>query len=295
MAIGKGIILAGGVGSRLYPATRAACKQLLPIYDKPLVYYPMATLMHMGVREILVISTAADLHRFEDMFGDGRRIGLRLSYAVQERPDGIAQALVIGESFIARENVALILGDNIFYGDYAFSTAAREFAGGAMLFGYAVQEPSRFGVLGFDANGSVTSIEEKPVQPKSSVVVTGLYFYDHRAAQIARSLQRSARGEFEITDVNRAYLAQGDLRAVLLGDEMTWLDTGTHESMLAAGNFIATIERQQGRKVACLEEIALTLGYIDTGQFQRLIDGMGDNSYRRYLTRVLAVYHGGAS
>ncbi len=295
MPVRKGIILAGGAGSRLYPATRTACKQLLPVYDKPLIYYPMATLMQMGIRNILIISTPTDLPRFAELFGEGRQLGLHVSYAVQERPDGIAQALLIGEQFTGADSVALILGDNIFYGDIDFASGARDFERGAMIFGYAVQDPSRYGVLGFDHEGHVTSIEEKPGRPKSNVAVTGLYFYDREASAIARTLVPSARGELEISDVNRSYLERGKLRVITMGRGMAWLDTGTHESMLEAGNFIATIEKRQGLKVACLEETALNLGYIDLAQFSRLIEGMGACSYRKYLAGILADRDGGTT
>ncbi|HUV30376.1 MAG TPA: glucose-1-phosphate thymidylyltransferase RfbA [Acidobacteriota bacterium] len=286
-AIKKGIILAGGSGTRLYPVTQVACKQLMPIYDKPMVFYPLSTLMLFGITEILVISTPADIRRFENLLGDGSRLGLRISYAVQPEPAGIAQAFLIGEEFIGRDPVALILGDNIFYGVYDFLRQARDFSEGAMVFGYYVKDPERYGVIGFDEQGRAVSIEEKPVRPKSNYAVTGLYLYDSEVVSIARGLRPSSRGELEITDVNRAYLQRGRLKVVRLGRGIAWLDTGTHESMLEAGNFIATIEKRQGQKIACTEEIAYRMGYIDRTHMMKIINDMADNSYRGYLLGVI--------
>ena len=282
----KGIILAGVSGTRLHPATNVVCKQLLPVYDKPMVYYPLSTLMLFGVTEILLISTPEDTPRFEALLGDGKALGLNISYRVQEQPKGIAQAFLIGEEFIGHDPVALILGDNIFYGVYDFLRAARTFREGAVVFGYYVRDPERYGVVEWDAEGRVVSIEEKPEQPKSNYAVTGLYLYDSGVVEIARSLRPSARGELEITDVNRAYLAQGRLKVVRLGRGIAWLDTGTYESMLDAGNFIATIERRQGLKIACIEEIAYRMHFIDRSQTQVLLDNMVDNAYKEYLVAV---------
>jgi len=283
----KGIILAGGSGSRLYPVTQVACKQLLPIYDKPMIYYPLSTLLLFGIRDILIISTSADTPRFEELLGDGSRLGIRLSYKVQPKPQGIAQAFLVGEEFIAGDPVALILGDNIFYGVYDFLREARKFAEGAMVFGYYVNDPQRYGVVEFDKNGQVISIEEKPARPKSHYAVTGLYLYDSEVGSIARGLKPSARGELEITDVNKAYLKRGQLTVARLGRGIAWLDTGTHESLLEAGDFIATIEKRQGQKIACLEEVAFRMGMIDRDQLAGLADGMADHSYRDYLRGVL--------
>ncbi len=283
----KGIILAGGTGSRLYPITHITSKQLLPIYDKPMVYYPLSTLMLFGIREILLITTAHDLDQFKDLLGDGRRLGLKISYAVQERANGIAQALVIGNSFIDGDNVTLILGDNIFYGDYQFLKESRDFKGGARIFSYYVNDPERYGVLEFDKDGRAVSIEEKPEKPKSNYVVTGLYMYDSEACKIAGALKPSGRGEFEISDVNREYLKRGRLTVVKLGRGIAWLDTGTTESMLAAGNFIATIENRQGLKVACLEEVAYRMKFINRKQLIKLAEEMADNSYKEYLLDII--------
>jgi glucose-1-phosphate thymidylyltransferase len=284
----KGIILAGGSGTRLYPVTQVACKQLLPIYDKPMIYYPLSTLMLFGISDILVISTPNDTPKFRDLLGDGSRLGIRLSYKVQPRPEGIAQALLVGEEFIGTDSVALILGDNIFYGVYDFLREARRFSDGAMVFGYYVKDPQRYGVVAFDQKGSAISIEEKPAQPKSHYAVTGLYLYDSDVVSIARSIKPSARGELEITDVNKAYLERGKLAVARLGRGIAWLDTGTHDSLLDAGNFIATIEKRQGQKIACLEEVAFRMGMIDRGQLAGIIRDMGDNSYREYLSGVLS-------
>jgi glucose-1-phosphate thymidylyltransferase len=284
----KGIILAGGSGTRLYPVTQVACKQLLPIYDKPMIYYPLSTLMLFGIADILIISTPNDTSKFKDLLGDGSRLGIRLSYKVQPRPEGIAQAFLVGEEFIASDSVALILGDNIFYGVYDFLREARRFSDGAMVFGYYVKDPQRYGVVAFDQSGNAISIEEKPARPKSHYAVTGLYLYDSDIVSIARSMRPSARGELEITDVNKAYLERGKLAVARLGRGIAWLDTGTHDSLLDAGNFIATIEKRQGQKIACLEEVAFRMGMIDRDRLAGIIRDMGDNSYREYLSGVLS-------
>jgi len=284
----KGIILAGGSGTRLYPVTQVACKQLLPIYDKPMIYYPLSTLMLFGITDILVISTPSDTPKFKELLGDGSRLGIRLSYKVQPRPEGIAQAFLVGEELIAGDPVALILGDNIFYGVYDFLREARRFTDGAMVFGYYVKDPQRYGVVEFDQKGNAISIEEKPPQPRSHYAVTGLYLYDSNVVSVARKLNPSPRGELEITDVNKAYLAQGKLTVARLGRGIAWLDTGTHDSLLDAGNFIATIEKRQGQKIACLEEVAFRMGMIDRDRLAALIRDMGDNSYREYLNGVLS-------
>ena len=283
----KGIILAGGSGSRLFPVTQVACKQLLPVYDKPMIYYPLSTLMLFGVSEILLISTPVDTPRFQELLGDGSRLGLKISYKVQPKPEGIAQAFILGEEFIGSDPVALILGDNIFYGVYDFLRESQGFREGAMVFGYNVADPERYGVVEFDHDGRVLSIEEKPKNPKSSYAVTGLYVYDGTIVSVAKSLKPSARGELEITDVNNAYLKRGNLKVVRLGRGIAWLDTGTHESMLDAGNFIATVEKRQGQKIACIEEIAYRMRFINRSQMQTLLDSMGDNAYKRYLVDVI--------
>ena len=285
--VSKGIILAGGSGTRLYPVTQVACKQLLPVYDKPMIYYPLSTLMLFGVTEILIISTPLDTPRIRGLLGDGSLLGLKISYEIQKKPAGIAEAFLVGEKFIGSDPVVLILGDNIFYGVYDFLRAARNFEGGALIFGYAVKEPQRYGVVEFDASGVVLSIEEKPQKPKSSYAVTGLYLYDSDVVGIAKNLKPSSRGELEITDVNRAYMERGKLRAARLGRGIAWLDTGTHDSMLEAGNFIATIEKRQGQKIACIEEVAYRMRYINRQQMQALIDDMADNTYRQYLEGVM--------
>ena len=285
----KGIILAGGSGSRLHPLTRAVSKQLVPIYNKPMVYYPLSTLMLSGIRNILVITTPHDQEGFRRLLGDGTEIGLRISYGAQPSPDGLAQAFIIGRAFIGHDRVALALGDNIFYGahftDYLRNAAARE--KGATVFGYQVRDPERYGVVELDQNGRAVSLEEKPKKPKSSLAVTGLYFYDNRVVDIAASLRPSPRGELEITDVNRDYLAKGQLSVERLGRGIAWLDTGTHESLMQASNYIQAIEERQGLMVACLEEIAYRMGYIGAADLQRLARAMESSSYGQYLFRIL--------
>jgi glucose-1-phosphate thymidylyltransferase len=285
----KGIILAGGSGTRLYPVTQAVSKQLLPVYDKPMVYYPLSALMLAGVREILVVSTPEDTLRFERLFGDGRRWGINFEYAVQAAPQGIAQSFLIGADFIGRDACALVLGDNIFYGhEFAMDlrVASRKVRG-ATVFAYPVTDPRRYGVVEFDGHGKALSIEEKPAQPKSRYAVTGLYFYDNRVVDLARSLQPSARGELEITDVNRRYLEMGELDVVVMGRGMAWLDTGTHETLLEASQFIETIERRQGLKIACPEEIAFRMGYINAVQLEALAAPLEKSGYGQYLLSLL--------
>jgi glucose-1-phosphate thymidylyltransferase len=287
----KGIILAGGKGTRLYPLTRGVCKQLLPIYDKPMVYYPLSVLMLAGIRDILIISTPDDLPRFKEMFGDGVDLGLRFSYEEQLKPNGLAEAFLIGERFIGREAVCLVLGDNVFFGQgltELLRKAANDVtaSGGATVFGYYVKDPQRYGIVEFDAEGNVLKIEEKPEKPRSSYAVTGLYFYDNDVVAVAKDIKPSRRGELEITDINTAYLMKKKLRVELLGRGYAWLDTGTHEDLLEAGAFIATLERRQGLKLACLEEIAYNLGYIGRRQLLKAAE-RHKNSYGEYL-RIVA-------
>ena len=288
----KGIILAGGSGTRLYPLTMVTSKQLLPIYDKPMIYYPLSVLMNAGIRDILIISTPQDLPRFEALLGDGRQFGVRLSYAEQPSPDGLAQAFIIGADFIGDDTVAMVLGDNIFAGHglnerLRDAVARAESGSGATIFGYYVDDPERFGIVEFDAEGRAVSIEEKPKHPKSNYCVTGLYFYDNRAVEYARSLKPSWRNELEITDLNRIYLDQGELKVELLGQGFTWLDTGTHESLVDATNFVKTVETHQHRKIACLEEIAYLNGWISREEVMKVYEVLKKNQYGQYLKDVL--------
>ncbi|MBD1401309.1 glucose-1-phosphate thymidylyltransferase RfbA [Pelovirga terrestris] len=286
--IKKGIVLAGGAGTRLYPLTLIASKQLQPVYDKPLIYYPLSTIMRAGVRDILIISTPQDTPRFEALLGDGSRFGINLSYAVQPEPKGIAQAFLVGEDFIGNDAVSLILGDNIFYGKMGLTKIFSEFTSGAKVFGYPVTDPERYGVVEFDQNGKAVGIEEKPAKPKSNYAVPGLYLYDNQVIDITKGLQPSARGELEITAVNVEYLKRGELNVERLERGIAWLDTGTHMSLLEASHFIGTLEARQGLKIACLEEVALKKGFIDSAKFHNVISQTPPSSYRDYLELVLA-------
>jgi glucose-1-phosphate thymidylyltransferase len=285
----KGIILAGGSGTRLYPATKSICKQLLPIYDKPMIYYPLSTLILAGIREILIISTPQDTPRFEELLGTGEKLGLKLTYAVQDSPNGLAEAFIIGKDFIGSDSVALVLGDNLFYG-HNFAKMVRSAATqkeGATVFGYYVNDPERYGVVEFDKEGSVLSLEEKPKEPKSNYAVVGLYFYDNQVVDIATNLNPSSRGELEITDVNKEYLKQGQLKVELMGRGYAWLDTGTHQSLLEASQYVEVIEARQGLKIACIEEIAYREGFIDRAQLKVLAEELKKSSYGEYLHKIL--------
>ena len=289
----KGIILAGGSGTRLYPLTLAVCKQLLPIYDKPMIYYPLSALMLAGIREILIISTPRDLPKFREILGDGKQLGLKFSYCEQARPNGLAESFLLGEKFIGKDDVCLVLGDNIFYGHGLTEMLRRAVAdvkakGGATVFGYFVNDPQRYGIVEFDRKGKALSIVEKPERPRSNYAVTGLYFYDNAVVRVAKSIKPSERGELEITDVNKAYLKKGTLRVELMGRGYAWLDTGTDESLLDAGTFIATMEKRQGLKIACIEEIAFMQRFIDKRQLLRIAEPMKKNGYGQYLLKLAA-------
>ena len=285
--IKKGIVLAGGAGSRLYPLTLVASKQLQPVYDKPMIYYPLSTLMRAGIQDILIISTPQDTPRFEELLGDGSRWGIKLSYKVQAEPKGIAQAFLVGEEFIGTDNVCLILGDNIFYGKMGLTDIVNMFEKGARVFGYPVTDPERYGVVEFDSNGKAIGIEEKPVKPKSNYAVPGLYLYDNQVVEITKTMKPSARGELEITDVNLEYLRRNELMVEQLERGIAWLDTGTHMSLLEASHFIGTLEARQGLKIACLEEVAFSKGFINAEQLQTVIYDTPNSSYRDYLVRIL--------
>ena len=281
----KGIILAGGAGTRLWPSTRVVCKQLIPIYDKPMIYYPLSTLLLAGIREILIISTPTDTPRFQDLLGDGSQIGIELSYAVQEKPEGLAQAFIIGADFLAGSPSALVLGDNVFFGHGLSEQLQRATAqeSGATIFAYHVKDPERYGVVDFDSDGRARSIEEKPADPKSSYAVVGLYFYDGQVVDIARNLEPSPRGELEITDLNKKYLERGSLSVETFGRGMAWLDTGTHDALLAASNFVAVVEERQGLKIGSIEEAAYRMGFIDAAGIEKLASRMGSSTYGQYL------------
>jgi glucose-1-phosphate thymidylyltransferase len=283
----KGIVLAGGAGSRLDPITRVASKQLQPVYDKPMIYYPLATLMEAGIREILLITTPDDVPRFQELLGSGDRFGIDLEYAIQPEPRGIAEAFLIGEGFIAGAPVTLILGDNIFYGATGLESIVRNLDKGAVIFGYPVRDPERYGVVEFDDDGRVLGLEEKPSRPRSKYAIPGVYVYDDQVVEIARAVKPSDRGEKEITDVNRAYLERGELHVSVMDRGVAWLDSGTHDSLLDAANFVATVEHRQSIKIACLEEVALRAGFLDHRQLQSIVDGMPGSTYRQYLERVL--------
>jgi len=291
----KGIILAGGAGTRLHPTTRIVCKQLLPVYDKPMIYYPLSVLMLAGIREVLIISTPKDIDRFRDLFGDGGHLGLSVDYAVQHAPRGLADAFLVGESFIGKDSVCLVLGDNIFYGDGLTGLLANKASDvtGATIFGYYVKDPQRYGIVEFDAQGNVLSLEEKPEKPKSNYAIVGLYFYDNDVVEIAKNIKPSARGEIEITDVNKEYLKKGKLRVELMGRGFAWLDTGTHESLCDAAQFVRTIEERQGLKISCIEEIAFRRGFITLEQMEKLADSMKSSEYGQYLKRMLYHIHNG--
>ncbi|MFM1550303.1 MAG: glucose-1-phosphate thymidylyltransferase RfbA [Lentisphaeria bacterium] len=284
----KGIVLAGGAGTRLYPLTRVASKQLQPIYDKPMIYYPLSTLMLGGIREVMLISTPVDVPRFRELLGDGRQWGMNIEYCVQDEPRGIAEALILGESFVGGDDVTLILGDNVFYGNLRILEIVESFSSGALVFGYYVNDPERYGVVDFDADGNVLSIEEKPSTPRTNYAVPGLYLYDSTAAARARALKPSPRGELEITDLNLAYLSDSELRVQLLGRGLAWLDTGTHASLLEAAAFIGAIQTRQGLKIACLEEIAYIRGFIDRTELNATVDSMPNGPYREYLEQRFA-------